>query len=419
MGSRWVAAALSLLSTSVGMAAQSSRSTTDVWTTAAQRQTLGVELETLALGPMAAPIATLGTVAYDDVRLVKVFSPVTGIVTAVIAPLGAQVTVGAPLAVLSSADMAGAKADLDRASASLKTAAEEAARQNSLFAQKASSARDYEAAKDNMRRAQAERARAAQQVSLLTGGKTSLTGAAFTLRSPLVGEVVARNVGMGVQIRGQYQGGSAAPLFTIADLDRVWLLVDLHESDLGRVYRGAKVWVQEGSPKPVAGGQAISDQAAAPLVGTVDWLADVVDPNTHTLQVRCTVDNHARRLRPGMRVVIDIAGSAEHVLSVAADAVLYIGRQPYVFVARSDEGERTLFRLHPIELDDDSPDAGDEADARVATTSGAAGNDGYLAAEIRRRRMVKAGLSPGDRVVAHGAMPMLDALARGLSEPSP
>lgn len=412
-----------LLLAPIGAAATATapRSSTDLWITAAQRQALGVEIETLAIGPMAAPIATLGTVAYDDVRLVRVYSPVTGIVTGVIAPLGAQVAVGAPLAVLSSADMAGAKADLDRAKASLKTAAEEAARQNTLFAQKASSARDYEAAKDNLRRAQAERARAAQQVALLTGGKTSPTGASFTLRSPLVGEVVARNVGIGAQVRGQYQGGSAAPLFTIADLDRVWLLVDLHESDLGRVYPGAKIWVQEGSPKPVAGqgGAASSDKGPPPLVGTVDWLADVVDPNTHTLQVRCTVDNHARRLRPGMRVVVDIAGSAEHVLSVPADAVLYIGRQPYVFVARSQDRERSMFRLCPIELDDDSPDAGDEEDARVATTSGAADNEGYLAPDIQRRRMVKAGLVAGDLVVAHGALPMLDALARGQAEPLP
>ena len=47
-----------------------------------------------------------------------------------------------------------------------------------------------------------------------------------------------RNVNPGAEVQGQYGGGTAVELFTIGELDRVWVLADVFEMDLARVQQG-------------------------------------------------------------------------------------------------------------------------------------------------------------------------------------
>ena len=430
---------------------------TDVALTSAGSRAIQLVTEPYGLASLRQPVTSLGTVAYDDLRLARVYSPVSGIVARVLAPLGAQVKSGQPLALLSSADMGAAKADLDRADANLKAAGQEAVRQEKLFSQKAASARDLESARDNLRRSEAERARAEQRFALLTGGKHAPGDQNFWLRSPIDGEVMARDIGLGNQVQGQYAGGASAALFTIADLDSLWLLADLHESDVGRVKIGARVRARPADPAALgSANKAMGTQraaAAAPakltastpaapplsaantsgtaptaepdstttsISGTVNWLADVIDPQAHTLKVRCSVDNRDRRLRPNVKVVLEIDGGVSDVMSVPQASIVYVEAQAYVFVqAGALEDGRQLYRLRPVELDDDATPGGALSDISDADGLDGAGVSGLAraAAATPRRRTMKSGVRAGEKVVTHGADQLLKLLAGKRADP--
>ena len=60
----------------------------------------------------------------------------------------------------------------------------------------------------------------------------------FTLTSPVSGEVLVRNLNLGVEVQGQYSGGASQELFTIGELDEVWVIADVYELDMARVTVG-------------------------------------------------------------------------------------------------------------------------------------------------------------------------------------
>jgi len=85
----------------------------------------------------------------------------------------------------------------------------------------------------------------------------------YTLRAPIDGEVLTRNVSPGVEVQGQYGGGQAIELFTVGRFDRVWIVADLYEMDLARVSVGAPATVRAISyGNRVFRGKSIGEQHA-------------------------------------------------------------------------------------------------------------------------------------------------------------
>jgi multidrug efflux pump subunit AcrA (membrane-fusion protein) len=141
----------------------------------------------------------------------------------------------------------------------------------------------------------------------------------LTLRSPVGGTVLERNV-----VEGQYVGAET-PLFTIADLSRVWVLVDLYEMDLGRVDVGDRVrFTADGLPGRV-------------FEGAIEFLSPTVSSETRTVKARVSLVNGDGALRPGMYGQVDLVPhSRGEAIVVPAEAVVQTGDLSYVFLARGD-----------------------------------------------------------------------------------
>jgi Cu(I)/Ag(I) efflux system membrane fusion protein len=139
----------------------------------------------------------------------------------------------------------------------------------------------------------------------------------LTLRSPVTGTVLERNL-----LEGQYVGADT-PLFTVADLSRVWVLVDLYEMDLGRVKVGDRArFTADGLP-----GRTFDAK--------IDFIYPTVSNETRTLKARLSLDNRDRLLRPGMYGRADVATSrGGAAIVIPAEAVVNTGEVSYVFLAR-------------------------------------------------------------------------------------
>lgn len=284
-------------------------------------------------------VVTSGTVTLDDERSGHVFSPVTGRVLKILAGFGEHVKRGDPLAIVESPDVGTAVSDTHKAEADLIAAEHDLKRKRELFEQRAAAAADVETSEDSYRNAKAELERARQKQFLLRIGNVDSVTQTYTLSSPIDGEVLLRNISPGMEVQGQYGGGSSPELFTIGELDRVWLFGDIYEVDLARVHVGSTARVTV-----LAYPNRVFD-------GKVDWVSGGLDPNTRTAKVRCTFDNPEKLLRPSMYATVRIDVDQRKALAIPRDALLRMGEYNVVFVrvAQSDDGRIHYERL-PVDI---------------------------------------------------------------------
>jgi cobalt-zinc-cadmium efflux system membrane fusion protein len=337
----------------------------EVWLTPRQIQDAQVQIEPVELRTVGNEIVASGKVAFDDRRVAHIFSPVTGRIRSILADPGARVKKGAALATIESPDVGNASADLDKANADLVAADHDMRRQKELYDAHAGSERDFESAQDNAGKAKAEMERARQKARLFGGASAEAVTQGFTLRAPIDGEVIARNVNPGAEVQGQYGGGTAVELFTIGELDQVWVFADIFEMDLARVHQGATV-----SLKAIA----YPDEV---FTGKVDWISGALDPVSRTARIRCTIPNPHRELKPEMYATVSVAVAGPSVPALPRNAVLRIADQTAVFVASGA-----------------TPDGRLKFTRRIVAVNEDQGTD-YLP--------IVRGVAPGDRIVTAGA----------------
>jgi cobalt-zinc-cadmium efflux system membrane fusion protein len=314
----------------------------EIWLWQDQVAAAKLKIEALSPQPVGGLVITSGRVTFDDLKVSHVMSPVTGQVARIEAQPGQRVKRGDVLAVIESPEVGSAFSDVEKAHADFVSAEKDFRRQKELFDVHAGSQRDLEAAQGNFEKAKAELERASKKARLLRAGGASQGGQSYTLRAPIGGEVIARNVNPGAEVQGQYTGGTVVELFTIGELDTVWVMVDLFEMDLGRVKRGTDCLV-----KVVA-------YPGRVFKGVADWVSDTLDPATRTAKVRCKLGNEDRALKPEMYATAALAVDRQRALALPRSAILHLGDQTVAFIelGKAPDG-RLRFERRPVSVNEE------------------------------------------------------------------
>jgi membrane fusion protein, heavy metal efflux system len=280
----------------------------------------------------------VGSVNFDGNEVADVGARIESRVARMMVTVGDEVKAGQSLVEIDSNEIGGALAALLGARANLIAAEITEKRETDLAKQQLSTEAVVERARAEARALRAELNGATQR--LLAMGFTADELARIeaghpgarkiTLRAPIDGEVVKRNAVLGQVV------GPTQPILQIADLDHLWVELDVFERDLGHVADGDNAEIEsESHPGKV-------------FRGRVTHVAATVDLNTRTAHVRVAVENPERLLRPGQFVHarLSTAGDTRPVLGVARSAVLQVEGETTVFVA---EGPNT-YRARPVEL---------------------------------------------------------------------
>ena len=280
-------------------------------------------LKSVAAEPEAGRTVTVpGHIAWDETRTSRVFSPVAGRVVALKVKPGDTVRAGQVLTLISSPDFGQAQAEVRKAQAEFALAGKNQARAHELYEAGVIALKDLQAADTDVERARAERDRTLAREKLF--GTSPEVDQQFRLTAPVGGMVVESNVNPGQEVRpDQAQPGTPA-LFVISDPSRLWVAIDVPESQAELFRRGMTVRVRTPTwPDAI-------------FEATIEHVAAYIDPLTHAVRVRAVIDNHDRRLRAEMYVTAEttIAGSA--ALRIPAAAALLIGDRYYVFVDESE-----------------------------------------------------------------------------------
>ena len=304
-----------------------------------------------ALPSQAGSIRLNGRLAWDDSVTVRVFTPFAGRVIRILAEPGQTVKKGDPLATVASADYGQAQAEARKAAGDFALADRTLRRVRELLEHGAAPQKDVEAAEADYQRTQSELQRTQSRLAFYDGNTNSVDQV-YILRSPLDGVVVEKNLNPGQEIRpDQMLAGTdrqAAPLFTVTDPSRLWILLDANEADLPFLSVGQKFILRS---RTVQGRE---------FTGRIELISDFLDAAS-------------RQLKAEMFVTAEIfsdgkGGGAD----VSARAVYLKGERHFVFI---EEGQGVFARREVK--------AGPERNGKV---------------------LVLEGVQPGQRVVTDGSL---------------
>jgi cobalt-zinc-cadmium efflux system membrane fusion protein len=363
----------------------------EVWLSNDERSKALVQVAPIEEREVDTTLTIGGRIAFDDLRVTHVFSPVVGRVTRVLAQPGERLKKGAPLLAMLSPDIGSIVSDLVKAQADLSALQRDYQRQQTLASAHAGSQREFEAAEDAYRKALAEFERAKRKQELLRAGSLDTVTQEFTLRSQIEGEVIARMVNPGMEVQGQYSGGNALEMFTIGELDQVWLLADVSDRDFSRVRKGAEVSVRV---------IAYPDRE---FKGTVDWVSSTLDPVLRTAKIRCSLPNPDRALKVEMYATLKVAVPGRQALAIPRDAVIRLGDQTLTFVAAGNTPDgRSIFKRRRIRVvDHDEPflavtdglTAGETVVSQGAVSSEPASDEAWITSKQLEAASVKLGVA--------------------------
>jgi membrane fusion protein, heavy metal efflux system len=153
-------------------------------------------------------------------------------------------------------------------------------------------------------------------------------GALIPLRAPISGRVIKRSVTLGQSVE------RSTDAFTIADLSRLWVLLDIYEKDLGRVDPGQRVNLRTDA----APGEVFKARVA--------YVDPVIDEKTRTAHVRVEFENAEGKFRLNQLVTARIIGDTTHagdpVLAVPSGALQRVDGTAIVFVSKADGFEKRV-----------------------------------------------------------------------------
>jgi membrane fusion protein, heavy metal efflux system len=326
-------------------------------------QRRNITLTTAASSRFHKNVDTTGIVDFDNNQATAMLSPFSGTVARLLVEPGQSVRKGDALAKVISPDYASAVSTYRKSLVTAQNVRKLANLDKDLLAHQGVSAKEAEQAETDAASAEADRDAGLQALRSLgvdpsvireTREGKNTVAVEGTIRSPISGTVVEKLIQP-----GQILQASTTPVFTVADLSRVWVMAHVFDTDLDAVHLGDTAQV-------IGAGKT--------LAGTVDNIAAEVDPNTRSIAVRIAVDNPGAFLKRQMyvQVRIDDRQMAQGLL-VPVSAILHDDENlPYVYVEQPDGSF-----------------------ARAPVTLGYRSSDSYN---------ILKGVHPGQKIVANGAL---------------
>jgi membrane fusion protein, heavy metal efflux system len=343
-------------------------------------QTHQLAIVAVKLHPFRSMKQAIGQIAFNEDNSTVVLTPFSGRVTRLIAKTGDVVKRGDPLFEIDSPEVVQAQTDLiaavhgvDKARSQLALTKRVLDRQTGLLADRATSQReldqarnDHAAAESDFKTAEGTLQAARNRLRVIIGRDEAEVGRVereravnplIAVHAPIEGTVIARKVGPGQYVRSD--AGEA--LYGISNLSTMWLKANVPENDIPLVRVGQEIEVRV---------NALSDRTFKARIIAIGAASDAA---TRRVTVRSEIPNPDGALKAEMFATFKIAtGDAEPAPAVPADAVIWEGDQAVVWVERDE----LVFQRRKVK-------AGVEQNGLV---------------------QIRDGLRPGERVVARGAI---------------
>lgn len=317
------------------------------------------EFATAEMQDVKDELKLFGKISADNNKLSQIYPIAGGNVIKINVELGDYVKQGQILATVRSSEIADfqrqrldAQADVALSEKNLQVAKE-------LYTGKLNSERDVIAVEKELEKANAELRRINEVYSIYQLGSEST----YNIAAPISGFVVFKDINQNEQLRND----KSDVVFTIAQIDEIWVLANVNESNISRVAVGYQADVQTISyPDKI-------------FRGKIDRIFNAIDPATKAMKVLIKIPNKDLLLKPDMNATVSIRFSEnKDMVAVPSSSIIFDKSKNWVMVFKHS----------------------DEIETREVEVYRQLGNVSYISR----------GLASGEKIISSNALLVYDAL---------
>ncbi|SIO65160.1 membrane fusion protein, cobalt-zinc-cadmium efflux system [Bradyrhizobium erythrophlei] len=317
----------------------------------------------------------VGTIQFNTEVSTDVFTPYPGRIIGTFARIGDDVKRGATLFTIDSPDLLQAESTLISTAGTREFTTRNLARLKELYTTRAISQKDLDQVTSDQQAAEGALRAARNSVRLF--GKSEdeidriiaqrMAESVLVVPSPISGRITARNAAPGLYV----QPGNAPAPFTVSDIESMWMLANVAETDSPAYRLGQAVQV------------SVNALPGRTFYGKITKIGELVDPTTRRVLVRSEIANPQHELKSGMfaNFVITVGQP------VTSPAV------PMDGVVREGDGTMTVWVT---------------ADRRRFTRRTV-----KIGSQRNGARQILEGVQPGELVATEGALFLSNSLASG------
>ena len=315
--------------------------------------------EQVALLPVKNEVRLFGRIAADNNKLAQVYPVVGGMVTHITVELGDYVRQGQIMATIQSSEVAQFQKERLDALNEVTVAEKNLSVANDLFNGKLNSERDVAIAEKELENGKAELSRINDiyKIYNLKGGSL------YNIVAPISGFIISKRISENEQLPSDM----SEPIFSLAEINEVWALANVNESDIAKIQVGFDAIVRT---------LAFPDQTFS---GKIDKVFNAIDPETRSMKARVKLANTDFKLKPEMNCTVSVHYTERDSLpAVNSSAVIFDKSKSWVMVFKSK---------HEIET-------------RQVTVYRQLGDITYI----------RSGLAPGETVITKSSLLVYDAI---------
>lgn len=271
------------------------------------------EFYTAGLQDVKNEIRLFGKIQADNNKEAQIYSMVGGNVLKINVEIGDYVRKGQVLAVIRSGEVAGFDRDRLDAMGDVAVAEKNLQVARELFKSKLNSEKDVISAERELDRQKAELARVNEIFSIYDLKKGSI----YNITASMDGFIIQKDINQNEQIRAD----KSDVLFSIAEINEVWAMANVNESDIPKIQIGYDADVATLSyPDDI-------------YKGKIDKIFSAIDPETKAMKVRIRIPNSNYKLKPEMNATVQVRYTDKgQMIAVPSSAILFDKSKNWVMI---------------------------------------------------------------------------------------
>lgn len=276
-----------------------------------------IEISEVKTENVAERIHLTGQVETNPDRVVEFNSLVNGVIVKTYFNLGDRVSKGQVLAELKSTELSSLQAQLSTINSQIQISERNLKATEELFSDGISSNKEILEIQNELEAFKAEKLRIGSDIELYSG---STQKGVFLIKAPASGIITSKTISNGKQITSEGE-----TLFTISDVNEVWIMANIYATNINEIKAGMKVEITSLS---------YPDKTFS---GTISMIPPVLDEESKVLKARIVLPNDDGLLKPGMLVdLMALKDSEEKAVIIPIESIVFSNSENYVLVYTSD-----------------------------------------------------------------------------------
>lgn len=257
-----------------------------------------------------------GKVECDPEKTVNYSSFINGIIDRTYFSLGDKVQKGQLMLDIRSTELSALQSEKITLETELKIAEREMRTAQSMYNDGMISERDLFEAEGKLRQSQSALKKIKTDISVYGVQKSDGT---FSVKAPITGYVISKNAASGSTV-----SEGSEPLFTIADLSTIWILVNVYAGNLQFVHEGMDVEITSLSyPGEI-------------FEAKINSIPQIFDSEEKVLKARIIMPNHNLKFKPEMSVLVKLKNNNEtKCIAIPTEALIFDNNRYYVVIEES------------------------------------------------------------------------------------